>query len=183
MRVILSLTALLVLSLSAVSMAAEESDGALKTASIYESLDDAGKETFGRLLAAHSLIKSVEHTQDAVTKAVTSCKKNQPEIKKEIKKSYKLYNGDIKSIMKKANRAFTRTIALEDVLPKKEMRAYFSIIDKEALEIYSTVETIAISDLKACQKLQLQLQDEHETARLKDILNQNFGFTKPLVKD
>ncbi len=158
------------------SYAEEASISQLKTEEIFQSLDQAGQDKFSRILVAHGLISSVKYTQETMKKAVASCREHNPNLQSEIKKNFKGFQSSLRPILKKADGAFSRTLALEEVKPLKEMKTYFDLVDQEALATHSKVNPVPIQDKESCETLNATLQNEIETSRLVTILNQSFGF-------
>ena len=147
---------------------------------LYDSFDDEQREKFGRILAAHSIIKSTTHTMGILKGAVTSCRKHQPELKSEINKDYKQFESQINPIMKTARGALKRTLKLAEVLPYKEMNTYLKKVDDEALAKHESIELIPPTNIEDCTRFHEKIKQENETSRLKDTLNKAFGFE---VKD
>ncbi len=161
---------------SAFSYAEEKSTGRLKTEEIFQPLDDEKRDKFSRVLAAHSLINSITYTKNTVEKAVKSCSEHHPDLGEDIQKSFRVFQESLDPILKKAKKAFSRTLSLEEVLPLQNMKDYLSLLDQEALEYHKKINPIPISSEKECQNLLPKLQDEQKIVSLKDMVNKSFGF-------
>ncbi|MGB1076826.1 MAG: hypothetical protein ACPG05_00830 [Bdellovibrionales bacterium] len=146
------------------------------TKQLYESFDEEKREKFGRIIAANSIIKSTTHTMEILQQAASSCKKNQPDLKSEISKNFKAFEGQINPILKTARGALKRTLKLAEVLSYKEMNAYLKKIDEEALAKHEEVEIFPASNLEDCTRFSEKIKQELETSRLKNTLNKAFGF-------
>lgn len=155
------------------AMAEEKSAFDLRSEEIIVTLSADQKAQLGRILSAHGLISSTRYTMDHVKNAVTSCSKEHSNMAKLIKTHWKSFNGKIHPILKKADGAFARTIAIEDVLPKKEMKTYLALLDEEAKE---NIVPVPITREDDCTRLIAQLSNEETKNELTTILNESFGF-------
>lgn len=159
--------------ISSPAIAGEDNAFDIRSKEIMSTLDDTQKEQLRRILSAHGLIQSTKYTMNHVQNGVTSCAKNNPDLSKHIKKSWKTFHGDIKPIVKKADRAFARTLKLENVLPRKDMKAYLALLDDEAKE---KIDPVPVTEKSDCEGLMTLLDNPKIKTELTTILNESFGF-------
>ena len=147
-----------------------------ETQALFDSLDEEKREKFSRILSGHGIIQSTEHTLVIVTDAVKSCGKEHPDLKDNMASLLENLNTSTKPILKKAKGALKRTIALAEVMPVQDMKAYLQKFDDEATAQSSQVDPLPITRLEDCETLQDQLTKEKDTNRLPNALNDAFGF-------
>ena len=127
------------------------------TAEVTKNMDENQTKQFGAINNSFSIIRTVEDVQQSITRAVTSCSKANPDIKKSLSGRFEGWKDAVRPVMKQANSKLDKMILMQGFAKPKEVRAYLKSYEAAVIYRNQKIKIAPIEKLEDCLRLQTNM--------------------------
>ncbi len=120
---------------------------------LTDSLPLANRETMYIIRHKHGIIRTIEVVHGEINQAVTSCAKENPDIKKSITDRFDTWEKSVLPLIKTAEKNLNKEIKTQDAVHESDLKHVLKLNDKAYDYRNAQIEKTPITDMKSCQKL------------------------------
>ncbi len=149
-----------------------------QTEKLMAGLNQNQMKQFQAIRNTHGVVRAVEHTQDLMLEAMTSCGKHHPDRKDAYDQAIASWNQAVSPVLDAGWARMKEMIALQSFAKPSTMNAYIKLYDQ--VTDAKTVKTHPITSKSDCDDLMKDMKRKQN--KVISLMNKSIGLDKPLLK-
>ncbi len=129
------------------------------TTALMKGLDDNQLRQLGSIQNGHGIIRAVEDVQKSIARAVTSCSKENPDMKDGMSTRFEAWKDSVRPVMKDARKRLDKMILLQSFAQPSEVRAYLKKFDAAVIFRNQGIKAVPVKEKSACAALQKSMDE------------------------